>query len=1010
MSYTRYYILLIACIGLQACSKTYAQEQYRLYKHIDNFDNSSCIRSLCIDKDKTLWIGTESGAYKLDGFKPVKINLGESDYTGRIVTITPDNNNNIYIQTRFLEEYIVSKNSFRADIKKKVNTVKNHILISDSFRHICNKDTNTIVSKILDTNKQGLITEYRYKNVSILFDYKRVLYIDPQKKNPITIVDNKYYSYKNYGAVLKNKIFIRREKSIDEYTDGVLSNSYELNSHNRILKFYPQQNSSHFYFSDVKGSLYKAYINNDSFSITKVYTNNDIINNYAVDILEVEDNIIIGNRVNGLYILKKDNYTQLTTTKQYSCNYLYLLHDSVSVLTSHKPYIYNQNKLIDSIITPVSLDNFFLSGFHTYDSSIRLIYHSNSNQTAYRCITIDIDDKSYKHYHLNKRNRDNSYFYSFSINGKQWISSANYLKGYYLNNKFYPVNENFRGLLAEIFCYVFPLNNKTLAICSNRGLLTYSIDSNTYTRVPLFKEKEVRYIYPLNDSLKMIFTYGSGIYLWINEKQFLKVPLDKNKLLTNCHYAFEDKHGRLWLPTNNGILVTNKDNFINYASASNQHESIPYYTIPATFGDKRIEFNGGSPTPFIKDKNDVYYLTNTLGVLTLKPNDIKCNLPTDTPHLYLLDNNNTPQYKIDNISFPKETKYLSLFLSNNSYWGYSENLIQEYCLCPESKNHKHIWLPVNKDKIIELLNIPNGCYTLCVRQLYNIGDKPYTYTKIPFSIELYWYQKTWVRLLLSLLSLSAILAYIIIKQRKLKTRNLVLSKEVARVTANLRVKNNELQHTLDNRDKLVAFISHDMAGSLHFLNKTMNQISNISDSDYRKQVLAELCIASEELESYTNDIIIWLQTQINNAELTVSYTSFNLHKLLQDISHPIFNSRNNNNTIKISNLCNVDITSDKQILGIIVHNILTNANKFTYNGEINIDAIKGIGKTKIIFSDTGKGFPQEVLKGEKHVSVEGHGLGLIIIKDLVSTLKGEVKFSNNNGAVVTIIIPTTRPV
>lgn len=1009
MSYIRYYIFLAICIGLQFFSTLYAQEQYHLYKHIDNFDNSSCIRDLCIDKNKTLWIATESGAYKLDGIKLKRINLGKDSYTGRSTRVYPDINDNIYIQAIFGVWYIVNNREFNTEYSQPVDYTKNYIVITDSFKRICNKKSNNdIISSIIDSSILDIITEYRHEERSVIFDNKRILYIDPTKKNPITTVDTQYFFYEYSAAVLNSRIYIKRDDNIDEYINGVLANNYSLGPNNKILKFYPQYNSSYFFFSDIKGNLYKASIKNDSFTYVRIFTSIDIIEPYTRNIIEIDDNIILSSLINGLYILKKEKYTQLTTTKHYSCNYLHLLDDSSSVLTSNKSYIYNQNKLIDSFSKPKGLDNFFLSSVHPHGGMLRLIYHTRNKEIQYSCITVDVDNISSKKYHLDRRKRGRSYFYAHPINDKIWISTGNYFKGYYINNEFNVVKESFHGYPGEMFHYVYPLDDSNLAICSSRGLLTYNIDSNTYTRIPFFFSKEIRYIYKLNDSVKLIFTYGNGIYVWKNRDEYFKLPLDKNKLLTNCHYTFEDKRGRLWLPTNSGIIITNKTNIINYVN--NRQSNIPYYTIPATFKNKRIEFNGGSPSPYTKDKNGVYYLSNTIGLLSIKPDNIECILPQDTPQVYLLNDDNIPTQDINNMSFAKDTKHLSLFISNSTFWGYPENLKQEYCLCPEKGDHKHLWLPIDDDRNIELLNIPNGCYNLCIRQLSSIDNNPYTYAKIPFSIELYWYQKTWIKLLLSLLCLTAILAYIIIKQRKLKTRNLVLSKEVARVTANLRVKNSELQHTLDNRDKLVAFISHDMAGSLHFLNKTMNQISNISDDGYRKQVLAELCNASEELENYTNDIIIWLQTQINNAELTVSYTTFNLQKLLQDISHPIFSSKNNNNTIKISALSNVDITSDKQILGIIVHNILSNANKFTDNGEINIDAIKGIGKTKIIFSDTGKGFPNSILKGEKHKSAEGHGLGLIIIKDLISTLKGEVKFTNNIGAVVTIIIPTAKPV
>ncbi|MCL2250160.1 MAG: ATP-binding protein [Oscillospiraceae bacterium] len=106
----------------------------------------------------------------------------------------------------------------------------------------------------------------------------------------------------------------------------------------------------------------------------------------------------------------------------------------------------------------------------------------------------------------------------------------------------------------------------------------------------------------------------------------------------------------------------------------------------------------------------------------------------------------------------------------------------------------------------------------------------------------------------------------------------------------------------------------------------------------------------------------------------------------------------------------------------VVNNVLSNAIKYTENGEVkfSVECVEShIGKALLRFrvSDTGRGMTQEQISRlfdeyirfdeEKHVFTEGSGLGMAITHRLVKMMGGEisVKSSVDKGTVVELLLP-----
>jgi signal transduction histidine kinase len=116
----------------------------------------------------------------------------------------------------------------------------------------------------------------------------------------------------------------------------------------------------------------------------------------------------------------------------------------------------------------------------------------------------------------------------------------------------------------------------------------------------------------------------------------------------------------------------------------------------------------------------------------------------------------------------------------------------------------------------------------------------------------------------------------------------------------------------------------------------------------------------------------------------------------------------------------LSIRGNRAELDRIMNNLVSNAVKYTAQGEVRVLAERGEGAVRIEVSDTGIGIPEDAIPhmfeefyrapNAKSANETGTGLGLAIVKDLVERYGGhiEVKSQLNGGTTFTITLPTVE--
>jgi signal transduction histidine kinase len=117
--------------------------------------------------------------------------------------------------------------------------------------------------------------------------------------------------------------------------------------------------------------------------------------------------------------------------------------------------------------------------------------------------------------------------------------------------------------------------------------------------------------------------------------------------------------------------------------------------------------------------------------------------------------------------------------------------------------------------------------------------------------------------------------------------------------------------------------------------------------------------------------------------------------------------KKNKNTLKIGNAVNLNVIADRARVLQIILNLLSNACKFTCNGDITVHTTVNTAYLHIIISDTGCGMSeneqQRLFKpfsqANQNINAEygGTGLGLALSKKLAELMNGGISMQSRVG-------------
>ncbi|KAF2514393.1 response regulator [Flavobacterium zhairuonense] len=214
------------------------------------------------------------------------------------------------------------------------------------------------------------------------------------------------------------------------------------------------------------------------------------------------------------------------------------------------------------------------------------------------------------------------------------------------------------------------------------------------------------------------------------------------------------------------------------------------------------------------------------------------------------------------------------------------------------------------------------------------------------------------------------------------------------------------------KTQFISTISHELRTPLYGVVGITNMLLEEHKELSRSQHLSSLKFSARYLLSLVNDIL-----QINKIEenkVVLENLTFNISDEIMMIKNSLsFLSQKNNNKINVYIDPNIPeyLIGDKLRLAQILMNLVSNALKFTKNGEVEVkvDLLKTDGKNHFLdflIKDNGIGiatvdqskiFEKFVQVGRKDEDYQGTGLGLSIVKRLLGLFGSTITLESDLG-------------
>lgn len=570
---------------------------------------------------------------------------------------------------------------------------------------------------------------------------------------------------------------------------------------------------------------------------------------------------------------------------------------------------------------------------------------------------------------------------------------------------------NFNDFLPDNMLEISP---GVLGIAACNKLIRYNITSGVTDTLMTIPGYCIRATWKYKDYL-FIGTYGNGYYVYSNGK-IKHMPLDKNNFLLYVHCFMPDKYGYCWLSTNRGLFKASITDIIN--GFENNNTTIYYHYLGRNDGMDITEMNGGCTPCALQMKSGIISFPTMDGLLWVNPEKAMPILPGREIFIdeIQVDNKKINTDSLSIKSLPANTGEI-LIRVGFSAWCNKENIYLEYQL-----NDTLNWKSINtaEGAAIRLSNLSPGDYRLRIRKLNGFGTNNYSYKELHFNINTPWYRQWWFYTLAALFAIATGRLYFKLRTRQYLIRQQKLEEQVFEKTRELQYKNEILEKNNTIKTRLISIISHDIVTPLKFLTvagKNLLQKKELMSEELQEETIRAMTNTSQELQLLSINILNWIKYQNENRLLAKE--TFNLHELVQQVLG-ILNSLARQKNLQIVNEVDPDasIYQYYEPMKILVYNMLTNAIHFSEKGTITVRMRTENKQTIVTVKDEGVGMSQEKIQSlmADHVIIssanvdnkKGHGLGFLIIKDLLKTMGAslDIKSKSGEGSAISIIIPS----
>lgn len=608
---------------------------------------------------------------------------------------------------------------------------------------------------------------------------------------------------------------------------------------------------------------------------------------------------------------------------------------------------------------------------------------------------------------FNSSHVKNLYDIEPTVNGGLWLTGISGLLRFDPQQKSFTTvttQSDGRPLELDVFKYLLRDSKQRLWISGEKGVNVYTENEEGLTACPLLPEefpirhKAVNVIHEARDGIFWIGT-RRGLFRFDEAGKEYKQYTTAHGLPNNViHGILEDESGKLWLSTNKGLSCFQPETgkFRNYTD------------------NDGLQSNQFTDNAYCRTADGQMYFGGINGITTFRPEQIVDN-PYTPPvvinrlHLFnqaVSPNDETGILQTDisrtkSITLSSKQSMFSLDFVVSNYISGSHNTFA-YML----EGYDKKWYYSDNLRTVSYSNLPAGTYRFLAKAANSDGKWNETPTELEIVVLPVWYKTWWAFLLFAAAFVAAtvfVFRYFWIR------KSMEAELQLERVDKERQREMNEM--------KLRFFIniSHELRTPLTLiLAPVQEMLDNVSDRWLHKQ-LEHVQKNTNRLLHLVNQLMDYRRAELGVFNLKVRPNP--IHAVIEKdfLFYERLAKRKQIAYDFHSDVEGREVLCDPDYLELIVNNLLSNAFKYTDEGNSITVTLKEENRELLLrVEDTGKGIPidKQGKIFERFYQVDnehlGSGVGLSLVQRLVELHHGRIELESTEGAGSTfsVYLPT----